>query len=150
MMPRVKRLTADDTALLREAAALEALCIHEPWSYASFAAEAEKENGYVLAALDENDRLIGLLTACAVMDTADLTNVAVHPAARRCGIAGMLIRTLLHELKDTSIFLEVRASNEAAIALYRKYGFIPVGMRKRFYRNPAEDAILMQYGGKLC
>lgn len=151
MMPRVKRLTGEDTALLQAAAQLEALCIPEAWSLASFQSEAAREGGYVLAALDADGQLLGFLTASAVADTADITNVAVHPDARRQGLAGSLLEALFAMLgKECSIFLEVRASNKPAIGLYEKHGFVPVGVRKRFYHNPTEDAILMQYGGNLC
>ncbi len=145
MMPRVKRLTMKDTSLLEAAAELEALCIPEPWSLSSFQSEVQRQGGVVLAAVDGDERLLGFLTGSVVADTADITNVAVHPAARRQGIGGALIRAFLEQLSQPAeIFLEVRTSNAPAIGLYEKYGFVPVGIRKRFYRHPVEDAVLMQ------
>ncbi|MDE6707412.1 MAG: ribosomal protein S18-alanine N-acetyltransferase, partial [Oscillospiraceae bacterium] len=86
-----------------------------------------------------------------VLDTADLTNIAVAPEFRNQGIASKLLKFLLQELKNYHIFLEVRISNIPAIKLYQKFHFKQVGIRKRFYQNPIEDAILMQYGEEnLC
>lgn len=144
MKPRVKELTSGDTELLRMCAELEKRCIPEPWSYESFLSETEKSGGLVLAALDENDDVQGFVTACCVLDEAELTNVAVSPECRRRGIAGQLLEWLFEELGDgVNIFLEVRESNQAAIALYLKYGFEQIGVRKRFYSHPEEDAVLM-------
>lgn len=146
----IRRLSSTDTELLRACAELEQICIPESWSYESFLSEAKKENGYVLVALNEQNQVAGFLTASYVFDTADLTNIAVAPECRKQGIASELLATLLEELKNCQIFLEVRASNIPAITLYQKYHFVPVGIRKRFYQNPVEDAILMQYGENLC
>lgn len=151
MKLKINRLSASDTALLKACAELSALCLPaEAWSFESFRSEAEKKSGLVLVALD-NDKLIGFLTASCIIDTADLTTIAVSPAYRRQGVAGMLLKTLFSAFKQADIFLEVRESNQNAIALYQKYNFYQVGIRKNFYQNPTENAILMQYGGKnLC
>ncbi|MDE5563512.1 MAG: ribosomal protein S18-alanine N-acetyltransferase [Oscillospiraceae bacterium] len=145
MMPKVniKRLCAEDTALLEACAALEQVCIHEPWSLASFVSETEKPGGYVLAALDKHAQILGFVTASCVLDETEITNVAVSPAYRQQGIAGTLLQELFAMTGETDVYLEVRASNAPAMALYTKYGFVQVGMRKRFYRNPVEDAVLM-------
>ncbi|MBQ8010123.1 MAG: ribosomal protein S18-alanine N-acetyltransferase [Oscillospiraceae bacterium] len=151
MMQRVKQVTAEDTALLEQITELERLCIPNPWSFEMFQLEAGRTGGIVLAALDENGDVSGFLTAQRVADTADINNVAVHPDKRRHSIGSALLAAFLELTQDcTQIFLEVRASNEAAIGLYKKHGFLAVGMRKRYYTNPVEDGILMQYGGTTC
>ena len=145
MTLKVKKLTVADTELLQACALLEAISIHEPWSFASFVSEAKRKEGLVLAVIDEQENLFGFLTATCIPETADLTNVAVAPEHRRKGIAGMLISALKEYVGKSSIFLEVRESNAPAIAFYRKHGFLQVGVRKRFYRCPEEDALLMKW-----
>jgi ribosomal-protein-alanine N-acetyltransferase len=80
-------------------------------------------------------------------DEGSITNVATHPAARRKGLGRAVVGALLakaSELALAFVYLEVRPSNEAAIALYQSLGFETVGRRKNFYRHPTEDALLMQ------
>jgi len=153
MMPKIKQLSPEDTALLQACAVLDRLCLpEEAWSFESFLSETRKPGGIVLAAVHENQEVCGFLTAFQVMDTADLTNIAVAPAFRRQGIAGALLKKLCSVVGNAEIFLEVRESNQPAIAFYQKYGFVPVGIRKHFYQNPDENAVLMQIqsGGLLC
>ena len=81
-----------------------------------------------------------------VLDEADITNVAVLPSHRKKGIAGKLLKQLLEEAKKQNlhrIYLEVRASNIAAVTLYEHAGFKEVGKRKNYYEHPQEDARLM-------
>lgn len=125
---------------------LDKLCIGaDGWSADSFRAETEKNSGMVLYAA-ENTRIIGLICGCFGVDQADITSVAVAPEFRRQGIAENLMFQFIRWLPDIteSIFLEVRKSNSAAIALYRKLGFEQVSIRKRFYSFPEEDAVIMK------
>ena len=145
MMLKVKELTTVDTSLLQSCAALEAISICEPWSFGSFVSEARRKEGLVLVAIDEAENLFGLLTATCIPETTDLTNVAVFPEHRRKGIARMLVSELKNRVRDTSIFLEVRESNTPAIQFYKKHGFLQVGIRKRYYHYPEEDALLMKW-----
>jgi ribosomal-protein-alanine N-acetyltransferase len=76
-----------------------------------------------------------------------MMNVAVHPDHRRKGVAQALVTALVRALweKDNhSLALEVRASNAPASALYEKLGFVQVGLRKNYYRNPREDARILK------
>ena len=76
-----------------------------------------------------------------------MMNVAVHPDARRQGIARRLILALVEELKQQGshcLTLEVRASNQNAISLYQKLGFLQIGRRPNYYRNPKEDALILR------
>ena len=81
-----------------------------------------------------------------MLDEADITNVAVRPQYRRQGIGLQLVTMMLGmmgRLGVTSVLLEVRESNIPAIRLYERYGFTAYNKRKNYYRNPAEDAVLM-------
>ena len=78
---------------------------------------------------------------------AEIVVVATAPSARRRGIATALLRAFWEDVSPTETFLEVRESNDAAIALYRRFGFEPVGRRRRFYHDPAEDAVVMRRDG---
>ena len=76
-----------------------------------------------------------------------MMNVAVHPDYRRQGIAEGLIAVLVDKLRENEVYcllLEVRASNDPAKALYEKLGFVEVGRRKNYYRNPREDALILR------
>ena len=76
-----------------------------------------------------------------------MMNVAVHPAYRRQGIAEALVTRLVQVLKEKGNYcltLEVRTSNAPAVALYDKLGFLEVGRRPNYYRNPKEDALILR------
>ena len=120
---------------------VERQCFCEPWS--PDALREELGRGIFLAAV-EGGVVAGYVGCQTVLDEGYVTNVAVLPAFRRQGVAGALIAELLRSAEGLSfVTLEVRASNAAAIALYEKYGFEPVGTRRGFYRQPVEDALLM-------
>ena len=90
--------------------------------------------------------LVGYVGSQTVLDGSDMMNIAVDAHYRRQGIAQALVEALVAQLKEKgnhSLTLEVRISNQPAIALYEKLGFTPVGRRKDFYRDPVEDALLM-------
>lgn len=96
--------------------------------------------------LAKEEEVIGYVGMKMVLDEADITNVAVLPSHRKKGIARKLLKQLLEEAKKQNlhrIYLEVRASNIAAVTLYEHAGFKEVGQRKNYYDNPREDAILM-------
>lgn len=142
----VLRADSDTNAdIFHKLSELEAPTITDGWSANSFQSEALKENGYVLY-IEYNNKIVSLLTAYTAADEADITNVAVDVSMRRNGLA----RTILQEFEKIlppeikEIFLEVRISNEPAINLYTSNGFEHISVRKRFYSNPVEDAIIMK------
>jgi ribosomal-protein-alanine acetyltransferase len=99
----------------------------------------------VLVAEINNGEIAGFVIARAVSAEWEIENVAVSRQAQRRGVGTQLIRHLLHLARDSAaeaVFLEVRESNVAARALYRKLGFSESGQRKHYYQNPEEDAIL--------
>ena len=129
-----------------QVAQLEALCFHDPWSEASIAAELGNELSFWIVA-EEDDTVVGYIGSQSSYDETDVMNVAVHPDWRRRGIAESLIDCLIQELKNRgsrALMLEVRASNAPATALYEKLGFRQVGLRKNYYRNPKEDALILR------
>ena len=130
-----------------ELAAIDSVCFTDPWSEASFR-EALAGEGYTFVAWEENGVLVGYAGMMTVLDTADITNVAVLPAFRRRGLAKRFLTALLDEAKAkgvTRLQLEVRESNTAARTLYESLGFTVDGKRKRYYRKPEEDAVLMSF-----
>lgn len=145
-MEEIKRLTEADAVLCEKLSALDRLCVGaEGWSAESFRSEVEKENGIVLYIAD-GDNIAALLSGYTAVGEADITSVAVAPEYRRRGLALQLMERFGELLpEDTeSIFLEVRESNTAAIALYEKCGFLKLSVRKNFYSAPRENAVVMQ------
>jgi len=129
-----------------QVAQLEKLCFADPWSEMSIASELQSIWSYWVVALD-GDQLVGYVGSQSSFDESDIMNIAVHPDWRRQGIAESLIGALIAELKKRgshALLLEVRASNDPAIALYGKLGFRQVGRRKNYYRNPKEDALILR------
>ena len=127
-------------------AELEKLCFSDPWSENSIATELTSRLSYWLVAV-EDGQVVGYIGSQSVLGESDMMNVAVHPERRRRGIAEKLVLALSHDLKqrdNVCLTLEVRASNAPAIALYEKLGFAQVGLRKNYYRNPKEDALILR------
>ncbi len=134
------------TEIFRQLSELDKLCVGaDGWSADSFISEAARESGIVLYAA-ENMQIAGLICGCFGADQSDITSIAVAPEYRRQGIANDLINEFISLLPNMteSIFLEVRESNSAAIALYKKSGFEQVSIRKRFYSAPDENALIMR------
>lgn len=125
---------------------VESLSFSNPWSY-----EAFKENFfnlfsvYVLAE-DENDEVVGFGGMQVIFEEAHIMNIAVLEQCRRRGIAGRLLELMMLQAKERdaqTMFLEVRKSNIPAQTLYKKYGFAEVTVRKKYYSDNGEDAVIM-------
>lgn len=143
-----------ERADIAEVAAIEAVASPEPWSIALFEGEFAVDvatRHWVVAVVD--DAIVGFagMMFVGVDDPSaegHLMNIAVAPAARRSGVAALLCESLFSAAANVgvdAITLEVRVSNEAAIALYRAFGFAPVGNRPDYYRNPdgsTEDGLI--------
>lgn len=116
-----------------------------PWSEKSFSESMERMDTIFLAALEGNE-VVGYLGCYCICGTGEITNVAVKSTHRRKGIGGKLLEKLYKEgiaLECEEYFLEVRESNEAAIGLYTRQGFVKEGIRKNFYEMPVENAVIM-------
>ena len=137
---RVRRLTYGD---LPSVLSIERRSFPTPWSLAMFVLELSKPSGICLAATAERG-LTGYLVCSRYADVWHLMNVAVAPEARRQGIATMLMQRLFEQAgEDARFTLEVRTSNDEAIAMYRRFGFRPAGRRRRYYHDNGEDALIM-------
>lgn len=124
-------------------AELESLCFADPWSESALREELGNPCARFLVALYDGE-IAGYLGCHHIAGEGFIANIAVFPAYRRRGIARALVQTA--QAKPLSrLTLEVRASNEAAIALYRSLGFVEDGVRPRFYSHPTEDAVLYSY-----
>ena len=128
-------------------AAIEKECFGmAAWSENSVASELANPLALWLVALDD-DRVAGYVGSQTVCNETDMMNVAVTGDYRRRGIGEQLVIALEKELKaleSQSLTLEVRASNVPAISLYEKLGFVQTGLRKNYYRNPREDALILR------
>ena len=127
-------------------AELERRCFTTPWSRNMLAEELDNACAAFLVALDQADRVIGYAGLLVIVDEGYITNVAVDPDRRRCGVATALLDVFERFAVGNALAfltLEVRQSNYAAIALYGMHGFRGVGRRPNYYEHPKEDAIIM-------
>ena len=127
-------------------ALLERECFADPWSQQSIASELHNPLSLWLVA-QEGQTLLGYVGSQTCQDETDMMNIAVSPASRRQGVARALIEALVSALRERGskqLTLEVRASNGPARQLYESLGFLQVGLRKNYYRNPKEDALILR------
>ena len=118
----------------------------DPWSLAQLTEEWESGAARLFVAQIPGQPVAGLAVWQLAAGEASLYTLTVAPAARRTGAGSALVRESLEALRAEgaeTAFLEVRASNAGAIALYEQAGFVADGRRPRFYRDPTEDAVLM-------
>jgi ribosomal-protein-alanine N-acetyltransferase len=137
----IRRLTYAD---LPEVIAIERRAFPTPWSLAMFVLELSKTSGVCLAAVQETG-IVGYCI-CSRYDTIwHIMNVAVAPEHRRAGVASGLLNDLVERVGDPEgrFTLEVRVSNAGAIALYERFGFRAAGIRRRYYQDNGEDAVIM-------
>ncbi len=140
------RLQPVTEAMLPQIAEIEVLCFSAPMSESILRHQLDNSLCHLFAATDPKGDVVGYAGMLTVLDEGYVENIAVHPSFRRTGIGGALLRRLLEQgqaQKLAFLTLEVRESNFPAQALYKKYGFSPVGIRKNYYDKPKESAILM-------
>lgn len=126
---------------------IEKECFSMPWSEKSFKDSYELAYAHFLVA-QAGENVAGYVGLYQVGGEADITNVAVSSIYRRKGIGKSLLREIISYSQKQNISvitLEVRATNDGAIALYEQMGFKKIGIRKNFYEKPVEDAIIYQY-----
>ena len=137
---RIRRLAYSD---LPTVIAIERRSFPTPWSLAMFVLELSKPSGICLAA-SAGDELIGYLVCSRYDQVWHLMNVAVDPQHRRARVATRLITNLFETAGDRLPFtLEVRVSNREAISMYERFGFRSAGVRRRYYHDNGEDALIM-------
>lgn len=145
---RLRPATLDDLSRLL---ALEERSFDRPWPAGAFEQELSLPQAEVWLAFDEGapDRAIGYVDFWIVGPEINLLNVAVDPDCRRRGLAKDLLDRMEERAREVDaevIFLEVRRGNEGARALYTREGYEQIGIRKRYYSDTGEDAIVMSKG----
>jgi len=129
--------------------AIEVATFPDPWSAQAFGSMLDAPQGISTAAIVAGE-VVGYLVGWRVGDEAELANLAVRADRRGQGIGAALLADFLLRLdaeQPPTVYLEVRDSNAAAQALYRRYGFVAAGRRKGYYTRPAEDAVVMRRPG---
>ena len=137
----IRRLSYAD---LPQVIAIERRAFPTPWSLAMFVLELSKPSGICLAAL-RHGRIVGYLICSRYETVWHLMNVAVDDRLLRRGIASALLERLFEraDRAGEQYTLEVRASNFAAMSLYEGYGFRSAGLRRGYYHDNQEDAVIM-------
>ena len=136
-----------DRSHIPQIAALERECFTDPWSeHLLEDALFDPQASFIVAQdSEEEGNVLGYAGLHAVLDEGYIDNIAVHPDARRHGVASALLDVFCRfgEINLAFLTLEVRKSNTAAIALYEKNGFQWAGLRPGYYQHPREDAVIM-------
>lgn len=132
---------------VRELMALEALCFDYRWTEEQFRLGLEKGAFRVLGVFD-GDSLSGYIAFSIIKDEMEILNLAVHPDFRRRGLAEKLLKECFRVCIQNKVgksFLDVKVSNIPALGLYRKFGYKRIGVRKKYYPDTREDALLFRY-----
>jgi ribosomal-protein-alanine N-acetyltransferase len=142
---KIRRLVYPD---LPQVMAIERRVFPTPWSLAMFVLERSKQSGICLAAVLDSTRggrLAGYLICSRYEDAWHVMNVAVDTEYQRLGVASALLAELYSQVGDdrARFTLEVRRSNHPAIHLYEREGFRAAGVRRRYYQDNGEDALVM-------
>lgn len=140
---RIRKMVQGDVDAVME---IEHKCFSIPWTKEAFVLEIEKNKfaKYLVAELEGT--VVGYGGFWLIIDEAHITNIAIHPDYRRKGYGNKIVEGLISIARKEGVkklTLEVRRSNIAAQNLYKKYGFMPYGVRPRYYQDNNEDAIIM-------
>ncbi len=142
-MIEIRLATIDDGHAIYE---IEQQSFSVPWSLESVLAELEGSSNKLYMVICEGNHIVGYAGAWLVYDEGQITNIAILPSVRGKGYGSKLTKQLIDECFSRGmheIFLEVRTSNLAALAMYRNLGFSVKGIRKEYYSEPTEDAYIM-------
>ena len=142
-MMEIRLATIEDAHAIYE---IEQQSFSVPWRLESVLAELEGAENKLYMGICEENHIVGYAGAWLVYDEGQITNIAVLPSARGKGYGSKLTKQLINECFSRGmheIFLEVRISNLAALAMYRNLGFSVKGIRKDYYSEPTEDAYIM-------
>ncbi len=134
-----------------QVAEIASLSLPEPWSWKDYLALADNSLARTFVAEIEGD-LAGFCFLYLVGEEGQIMEIATATSHRRKGVGKALLQAMLSSSEKEGAVrftLEVRASNAPAIALYKSFDFYEVGRRKGYYRNPTEDAVLMDRGPRL-
>ena len=140
---KIRRMRVDD---LPQVQAIDEISFSTPWPKNAYRHELlENPNAHCWVA-EIDGKIVGLLVCWLIVDEGHIATIAVHPQRRGLGISKLLVISGLSDLISNgalSATLEVRAGNLVAQNLYRYFGFAEVGLRKRYYKDTGEDALLM-------
>lgn len=139
----IREMKAEDA---EQAAALEAAIFSDPWTAGAFAETLCLDYAHYYVAEEKRGRIIGICGLRNIAGEGEITNVSVDVRYRQRGVAAALLQRVLEEgarLGIGDFTLEVRSGNLPAIHLYEKFGFKGEGVRRDFYANPREDALIM-------
>jgi ribosomal-protein-alanine acetyltransferase len=118
-----------------------------PWSSASLRQELAVQHGSCFVAEASDQRIVGWCAYRRVWPEAELLKIAVAEQERQKGVGSVLLHHLLGSLQEqrvTILFLEVRAHNRAALSFYNSHGFCKVGVRRAYYCDPQDDALILR------
>ena len=135
----ISSMRAEDCSAVSE---IEKECFSQPWSPEDIERQLTLSMARTFVAKD-GEKTVGFINVWVVADEINLNNIAVTSAYRGKGIGRALLEHMEKNITAERCNLEVRVSNEAAIGLYRSMGFEEVGLRRAFYKEPTEDALLM-------
>jgi ribosomal-protein-alanine N-acetyltransferase len=140
----IRKMTAEDVPAVSR---IDHLSFSLPWPEHSFHYEvSENRVSRCLVAETDDKRIAAMIVSWIIVDEMHIATIATHPEFRRQGVGELLLKEALEDALQAGAhmaFLEVRESNAAAQAMYRKFGFEATGRRPRYYRDNGEDAILM-------
>lgn len=141
----IREMTAEDIPPVME---IERLCFITPWTEGMFISQLRFREQAINLVLVEEGIVVGYAAAWIAYDEIHLLSIAVAPAARRRGLGGEILGAVMDRGMARCadrVILEVREGNAAARAFYRVHGFVDIGMRRRYYSDTDEDAIIMEY-----
>lgn len=132
---------------IRDLMDLEKLCFEYHWTREQFLLGLEG-GAYKVIGVRRDGGLVGYMAFSLIADEMEILNLAVHPGYRRQGIGEALLGRSFEMCAArgvTKSFLDVKVSNDPALALYRKFGYKKIGVRKKYYPDTREDALLFRY-----
>lgn len=147
MLPKIEAMCMED---LEEVLEIETASFPTPWSRNSFLYELlENQRAIYLVAKNEFNKVVGYIGMWVVFDEGHITNLAAHPLYRRQGVGKALLNHLINVARENGVkhlTLEVRRTNLSAQDLYEKIGFVHMGVRRKYYLDNKEDALIMWKG----
>jgi ribosomal-protein-alanine N-acetyltransferase len=141
---RIRALRVGDVEAVVE---IEREAFTTPWQAETFIGLLERDGVELIVMADAQDAIVGYAVLWCILDQGELANIAITPARRGGGLGFRLLAHVLEVARGRgveTVFLEVRASNQAALDLYAHFGFEEVGRRRGYYDHPREDALVMK------
>ena len=141
--PVVRSMAPGDVSAVVE---LETASFSSPWSESTFHTLLDRP-GAELMVLDDGGEVIGYAVLWCILDQGELANIAIRPDRRGGGLGATLLDAVLERARSRGVetlFLEVRESNAVARAMYARFGFSELGVRRDYYDRPREDARILR------